>query len=94
MTVKIKGEEFPIARTMWVLLQFKRDKKKYASELKPEDLEDLLYYTWLCVKGACMQIDKSFDMSFEDYIKYVEGDPTEALMEANVDEIKKKSESK
>lgn len=94
MAIKIKNEEYPIRRTMWALLQFKRDKGKYASELKNEDLEDLLYYTWLCVKGACMQTDKKFDMSFEDYLINVEGDPTEALMEANVEEIKKKQESK
>jgi hypothetical protein len=92
MGVKIKGEEYPIRPTMWALLQFKRDKEKDVSDLKDTDLEDMLYYTWLCVKGACVQSERDFDMSFDDYVKYVEGDPTEALIIVKFEDIKKKGE--
>ena len=90
MTVKIKNIEYPIRPTMWALLAFHREKGKFVSDLKKTDLEDLLYYTWLCVKGACTQDNKMFEISFEDYITFVEGDPTEALMAAKLAEIKKK----
>lgn len=90
MLIKIKGVNFPIRPTMWALLTFKREKEKDVSDLKSTDLEDMLYYTWLCVKGACMQDEIDFTVSFEDYLKYVEGDPTEALIVNKLDEIKKK----
>jgi hypothetical protein len=92
MPVKVKGKEYPIKPTMWALLQFKRDKGRDVSELKDTDLEDMLYYTWLCIKGACVQSNIVFDMSFEDYVTYVEGDPTEALILEKLSEVKKKEE--
>jgi hypothetical protein len=90
MPIKIKNKEYPIRPTMWALLQFKRDKGKQVSDIKDDELEDILYYTWLCVKGACLQQDTAFDMSFEDYMVYVEGDPTEALIRVKLEELKKK----
>lgn len=90
MAIKIKKKDYPIRPTMWALLTFKRDKGKQVSDLKDSDLEDLLYYTWLCVKGACLQDEISFEMSFEDYIQDVEGDPTEALIMYKINEVKKK----
>lgn len=90
MPITIKGKEYPIKPTMWALLQFKRERGLHVSELKATDIEDMLYYTWLCVKGACMQANLPFDISFEDYLSYVEGDPTEALIMEKLDDVKKK----
>lgn len=90
MAIKIKGKEYPIQPTMWALLQFKRDKGKGLSAVKDDELEDILYYTWLCVRGACMQQNTAFEMSFEDYIIYVEGDPAEELMTIKLEDVKKK----
>lgn len=90
MAIKIKGKEYPIRATMWALLEFKREKGYPVSELKDNNIEDLLYYTWLCVKSACRQADVEFDMSLEDYIAFVEDDPTEALVKGKLEEIKKK----
>ena len=90
MGVKIKGKEYPIRTTMWSQLQFKRDKGKALSDLKDDDLEDMIYYTWLCVKGACLQEGVEFDISFEDYTIHVEGDPTEALLLSQAGSLKKK----
>jgi hypothetical protein len=94
MPVKIKGKEYPIEVTMWALLQFKRDKGKAVSELKDDDQEDMVYYSYLCVKGACMRAQIDFKMSFEDYILYVEGDPLEALLLSKIGEEKKKRDGK
>ncbi len=90
MPVKIKGKDYPITPTMWALLQFKRDKNKNVSEIPPDDIELMLYYTWLCVKGACFQHNIDFNLSFEEYVESVEGDPTEALILEKVESIKKK----
>jgi len=90
MTIKIQGKKYPIRVTMWALLTFKRDKGRQVSELANTDLEDLLYYTWLCVKGACMQDSIAFDLDFEVYIQGVEGNPMEALIEQTMEETKKK----
>ena len=93
MAVKIKGKEYPIETTMWALLQFKRDKGKALSDLTDDDEEDMVYYTWLCVKGACMRAGMDFDMSFEDYTLWVEGDPTEALLLSKAVDPKKKEKN-
>lgn len=93
MPIRIKGKEYPIKATMWSLLQFKRDKGHQVSEMKDGDLEELLYYTWLCVRGACIQAVIEFDMNFEDYVTYVEGDPTEAMVKEKFDDEVKKKES-
>ncbi len=91
--IKIKKKDYPIRPTMWALLTFKREKGKQVSDIKNEDLEEILYYTYLCVKGACLQDDKPFEMSFEDYLTYVEGDPTEVLIMHKIEEVKKKTEN-
>lgn len=91
MNIKIRGKEYPIETTMWALLQFKRDKGKALSELKDEDEEDMIYYTWLCVRGACMRAGIEFNLSFEDYTIHVEGDPTEALLMSKIGGSKKKN---
>lgn len=88
--VTIKNKEYPIAPTMWAQLQFKREKGKAASEISPEDIEELLYYTWLCVKGACMRAHVDFDLSCEDFIIHVEGDPMESLLTGSIEESEKK----
>lgn len=75
---------------MWALVTFKREKEKQVADLKDDDLEDLLYYTYLCVKGACRQDQVEFAFTFEQYLELVEGDPTLALLQAKVDDIKKK----
>jgi cyanate lyase len=93
MAIKIKKKEYPIRVTMWALLTFKREKGKQVSDLKDEDLEEMLYYTYLCVRGACMQDSVPFDMSFEDFVAQVEGDPMEALVMEKLDDVKKKMES-
>ena len=92
MPVVIKGKEYPIRATMWALLQFKRDKGVNVSDLKADDLDGMLYYTWLCVKGACKQADIVFDLTFEDYVLYVEGDPTEVLIIDKAEDQKKKTQ--
>lgn len=91
MAIKIKNKDYPIRPTMWALLTFKREKGKQLSDIKNDELEEILYYTYLCVKGACMQDDIPFEMSFEDYIAQVEGDPTEVLLSIKQDEVKKKT---
>lgn len=93
MPVRIKGKEYPIKPTMWALLQFKRDKDINVSELKADDIELMLYYTWLCVKGACRQASIGFDLPFEEYLEYVEGDPTEAIIAEKLAGVKKKGQS-
>ena len=94
MPITIKGTQYPIKPTMWALLQFKRERGLLVSEMKANDIEEMLFYTWLCVKGACLQAGRTFDLSFDDHLTYVEGDPTEALMEEKLDDIKKKMESR
>jgi peroxiredoxin family protein len=90
MPIKINKKEYPIRVTMWALLTFKRDKGKPVTDLKQDDLEEMLYYSWLCVRGACMQDAVTFDMDFEEYVKQVEGDPLEVLVEGKIEEVKKK----
>jgi hypothetical protein len=92
MAIKIKNKDYPIRPTMWALLTFKREKGRQLSDVKNEELEEILYYTYLCVKGACMQDDIEFTMSFEDYLMFVDGDPTEVLLNVKQDEVKKKKE--
>lgn len=88
--VKINGRSFPIAPTMWAQVQFKRDKGKAVAKLKDEDIEEILYYAYLCVKGACMRDKVEFDMTFDEFLIKVEGDPLDALLVAKEYEVKKK----
>jgi hypothetical protein len=94
MTIKIKNKEYPIRPTMWALITFKREKGKMLTDLTDGDLEDLMYYSYLCVKGACRQDDVDFTFTFEEYLEQVEGDPTDSLLAAKGEEIKKKLETR
>lgn len=94
MPIKIKGKEYPIRPTMWALLQFKREKNKSVSEIKDDEIEDLLYWTYLCVKNSCKQDGIDFAMTFEDYCEYVDGSPIESLVLEKAEGIKKKTESR
>lgn len=91
-TVRVKDKDYPIAVTMWALITFKREKGKPVSELDPEDIEGFTYYSWLCVKGACMRDSIPFDVSFEDFQYLVVGDPSEALLVSKIEEQEKKKE--
>lgn len=88
--VKINGKDYPIAPTMWAQVQFKRDKGMSVAEIKGTDVEELLYYAYLCVKGACMRDKIPFSVDFESFLVTVDGDPLDSLLEAKTDEVKKK----
>jgi hypothetical protein len=93
MPIKVKDKEYPIRPTMWALLQFKREKGKNVSELNDTDLEDLLYWTWLCVTSSCKQDGIAFDIPFEEYIEFVQDSPMEMLVSDKIEDVKKKTAS-
>lgn len=85
--IKIEGKEYPIRVTMWALLTFKREKGIEISQIEDNDIESLLYYTYLCVKNTCLQDKIDFKYDWGSFIELVEGDPSQALMHAKVEEI-------
>jgi len=88
--VKISGKDYPIRPTMWALVTFKREKGIPVERIPADGIEEVIYYAYLCVKSACMQDKIEFNISFDDFLQDVEGDPSLSLLEAKADDLKKK----
>ena len=50
MKIKIRDKEYPCDFVMGAFLRFKRETGKDVSQIKQDDLEDLLMLMWCCVK--------------------------------------------
>ena len=48
--ITLKGKEYPCGFVMGAFLMFKRETGKDVSQIKQDDLEELLMLMWCCVK--------------------------------------------
>lgn len=69
--ISLKGKEYPCVFVMGAMLLFKRETGKDVSQMKPDDLEDLLTLMWCCVKCASQAEGVEFSMDFETFCNSV-----------------------
>lgn len=67
MKIEIKGKEYPCDFVMGAFLRFKRETGKDVSEIKQNDLEDLLMLMWCCVKCTTQGEGDEFPLDFETF---------------------------
>lgn len=89
-SVTVSGKKYPIRPNMWAQVQFCRDRGKPVSAVAADDIEGILYYAYLCIRGTAFAEGKDFSMDFETFLRGVEGDPVEPLLQGKMDEVKKK----
>lgn len=65
--ITLKGEEYPCDFVMGAFLMFKRETGKDVSQIKQDDLEELLMLMWCCVKCASQAGGIEFPMDFETF---------------------------
>lgn len=65
--ITLKGEEYPCDFVMGAFLMFKRETGKDVSQIKQDDLEELLMLMWRCVKCASQAGGIEFPMDFETF---------------------------
>ena len=67
LRIKVKGKEYPCEMVMGAFLIFKRETGKDVSQMKQDDLEDLLMLMWCCVKCATQAECGEFPLDFETF---------------------------
>ncbi|PTL33368.1 hypothetical protein C7120_01740 [Prevotella sp. oral taxon 376] len=67
LKVELNGKEYPCGLVMGALLRFKRETGKDVSQMKQDDLEDLLMLMWCCVKCSSQAENIDFPMDFETF---------------------------
>lgn len=63
----IAGKEYPCDFVMGAFLLFKRETGKDVSQMKQDDLEDLLMLMWCCVKCTTQAEGDEFPLDFETF---------------------------
>ncbi len=64
LKIKLKGKTYPCDMVMGAFLLFKRETGKDVSQLKQDNLEDLLMLMWCCVKCASQSDGVEFPYDF------------------------------
>ena len=67
VTVSIGGTEYPCYMTMGAFLFYKQETGKEVSQLKPDELTDLIVLLWCCVRAACVREGKEFGLTLEQF---------------------------
>jgi len=67
MKIEVKGKEYPCEFVMGAFLRFKRETGKDVSQMKQDDLEDLLMLMWCCVKCTTQAEGDEFPLDFETF---------------------------
>jgi len=67
LRIKVKGKEYPCEMVMGAFLLFKRETGKDVSQMKQDNLEDLLMLMWCCVKCTTQADGDEFPLDFETF---------------------------
>lgn len=67
MKVTIKGKEYPARITMGAMLRFRRETGHDVSDMKYDDLADLITFIWCCVASECNAEKVEFGYSLMDF---------------------------
>lgn len=70
--ISIKGNEYPCRVTMGAMVRFKRESGKDVSQIKEDEITDLVLFIWCCVVSACSADDVPFDYSFDRFADCLE----------------------
>lgn len=80
--LKVGGKEYPCRVTMGAMVRFKNESGKDVSELRQNDIGDLLLFIYCCVKSASHADGDSFDMDFETFADHLDPGSVNAFYEA------------
>ena len=67
LKITLNGVEYPCDFVMGAFLQFKRETGKDVSQMKQDDLEELLMLMWCCLKCSCQAQRVEFPYDFETF---------------------------
>lgn len=67
LKITLKGVEYPCYFVMGAFLLFKRETGKDVSQMKQDDLEELLMLMWCCLKCSCQSEHIEFPYDFESF---------------------------
>jgi len=93
LTINVGGKEVPCRLSMGAMLLFKQNTGKDVSEMKTDDMEDLLMFMWCCVVCACKADGVEFGIDFETFTCMITPQDVSEWNEAMASENDKKKES-
>lgn len=93
LTINVGGKEVPCRLSMGAMLLFKQNTGKDVSEMKTDDMEELLMFMWCCVVCACRADGVEFGIDFETFTCMVTPQDMSEWNEAMSDGNDKKKES-
>lgn len=70
--ITINGKDYPCRITMGAMVRFKHESGHDVSEIKPNDLSEMVLFMWCCTVSACNADGVEFGMSFEQYADSLE----------------------
>jgi hypothetical protein len=80
-TLTIDGKNYPVRITMGALVNFKRGRGVDFAAERANDMEDICYFMYECVRSACRVDRIDFALSFEEFIDKIS--PAELLLFQN-----------
>lgn len=83
--IKINGKEYPVRMLMGALLQFKRETGKDISEVKANDVADMIILLWCCVASTCRAERVEFNLSLEEFADSLDPENLKILQDEAVD---------
>lgn len=93
LTINVGGKEMPCRLSMGAMLLFKQNTGKDVSEMKTDDMEDLLMFMWCCIVCACKADGVEFGIDFETFTCMITPQDVSEWNEAMASENDKKKES-
>lgn len=80
--LRVGGKEYPCRVTMGAMVRFKNESGKDVSELRQNDIGDLMLFIYCCVKSASHADGESFDMDFETFADHLDPESVNTFYEA------------
>lgn len=70
----VGGDAFPCYPTLGAMLLFKQETDKEVSEMRAENVSEMIIYLWCCAKSASSRESKDFTLSLQDFADNVDPD--------------------
>lgn len=63
----VGGNTYPCYPTLGAMLLFKQETDKEVSEMRAENVSEMIIYLWCCAKSASSRESKDFTLSLQDF---------------------------
>lgn len=70
--INVNGKSYPCRITMGAMLRFRNETGRDTSQMKSDDVADLITFIWCCIASASSADNVEFGLSLMDFADLVE----------------------